>query len=189
MSCITTPQSVPLPYASGLRRWSRSPCVSASREVPRKKTTLVSSWWGSGPCTQCVIPGTVEEPTDTLAQPRVVAKTAASRSAPGGRAGSPGMGGQRTGTRLRHDCSAKIGVATSVIAPTSGNRHIASRRYTPSRDGRSRGRRCTDRVSSGTASTSSSGTTAVSSPRFPGAHRPAATVTVRVTATAGSDRT
>ena len=49
-------------------------------------------------------------------------------------------------------------------------------------EGRSRKRRCTVPVSDKTASTSSNGTNGVSSPRCPGASRPAATVTVRVMA-------
>ena len=54
-------------------------------------------------------------------------------------------------------------------------------KYTPTRDGRSRSRRCTVLVCSRTSSTNSNGRYCVNSPRWPGANIPAATVTARVT--------
>lgn len=59
----------------------------------------------------------------------------------------------------------------------------------PTREGRSRNRRCTVLVSDKTASTSSNGMIGVNSPRCPGANRPAATVTVRVTVVSADDET
>ncbi len=64
--------------------------------------------------------------------------------------------------------------------PSRGNIPKASTKYTPAREGRSRSRRCTVLVCSRTSSTSSNGRYWVSSPRWPGANTPAATVTTRV---------
>src|SRR5690606_19890445 len=65
---------------------------------------------------------------------------------------------------------------------TSGNKHAARTRYTTTREGRSRSRDCTALVALSAASTISKGTSWVSSPRWPGANRPPATVTTRVMA-------
>ena len=67
--------------------------------------------------------------------------------------------------------------------PRPGNNPSATTKYTPTRDGSTRSRRCTVRVCASTSSTSSNGSHGVSSPRCPGASTPAATVTARVTVT------
>src|SRR3954447_26810910 len=64
--------------------------------------------------------------------------------------------------------------------PISVNNPAASSKYTTTREGSSRDRRCTAPVSASAASTISNGTIRVSSPRCPGANRPPAKATTRL---------
>ena len=76
--------------------------------------------------------------------------------------------------------SPAVSLTQTRAYPSRGYIPIASRKYTPTRDGRSRSRRCTVLVCSRMSSTSSNGRYCVNSPRWPGANTPAATVTARV---------
>ncbi len=77
---------------------------------------------------------------------------------------------------------APVSFAHTPAYPAPGNKHIASTKYSPARDGSARSRCSRVHVSSSTASASSNGITRVSSPRCPGANTPAATVIVVVMA-------
>ena len=76
--------------------------------------------------------------------------------------------------------SPAVSLAHTRAYPSRGYIPSASTKYTPTRDGRSRSRRCTVFVCSRMSSTSSNGRYCVNSPRWPGAKTPAATVTARV---------
>src|SRR5439155_17352206 len=76
--------------------------------------------------------------------------------------------------------SPAVSLAQTRAYPSRGYIPSASTKYTPTRDGRSRSRRCTVLVCARTSSTSSNGRYCVNSPRCPGANTPAATVTARV---------
>ena len=77
-------------------------------------------------------------------------------------------------------CSPAVSLAQTRAYPSRGYIPSASMKQTPTRDGRSRSRRCTVLVCSRMSSTSSNGRYCVNSPRCPGAKTPAATVTARV---------